>query len=428
MASSVISRTDGLVGEFGIKAPVRVASTASLTLSGEQTIDGVAVSQHAGTSQPPDRVLVKDQSDQTTNGIYAVQQGAWLRSADFDGPEDVARGTLIFVTDGSTNANKIYGVSTANPVIIDGNSASNITFTALSLGNAGDVVGPASAVDGGFAIFDGTTGKLLKSATGSGANLTNATVSNAKLANVATSTIKGRTTAGTGAPEDLTATQATALLNAMVGDSGAGVTKGLVPAASTGNATIAFLRKDGTFAVPAGTGAGTLDTVEDGSTTVSGPTILKFSGATVTESPSGTALVTISETFRGALLALTGDQSVGASGSISWDAATYDTSSFFDHATHPTRLTVPSGVTHVRLSGGADLSGYGTTVIIGINKNGSDAFPGRPVLGAATGALLTFSSPVLVVTAEDYFEFVFSNGGSGTIVNDGSTYFGIEAV
>ena len=52
---------------------------------------------------------------------------------------------------------------------------------------------------------------------------------------MATQTIKGRTTAGTGDPEDLTGTQATALLVDVVGDSGSGGTKGLVPAATSGS-------------------------------------------------------------------------------------------------------------------------------------------------------------------------------------------------
>jgi hypothetical protein len=63
-----------------------------------------------------------------------------------------------------------------------------------------------------------------------------ASFTNAKLATVATATIKGRSTAGTGPVEDLTVTQATALLNPVVGDTGSGGTKGLVPAPAAGDA------------------------------------------------------------------------------------------------------------------------------------------------------------------------------------------------
>jgi hypothetical protein len=77
-------------------------------------------------------------------------------------------------------------------------------------------------------------------------------VTNAKLAQVATATFKGRTTAGTGNSEDLTATQATALLSNMVGDSGSGGSKGLAPAPAAGDAAAGkFLKADGTWAAVA---------------------------------------------------------------------------------------------------------------------------------------------------------------------------------
>lgn len=90
---------------------------------------------------------------------------------------------------------------------------------------------------------------------GAGA-LANDSVTNALLANMAQATIKGRASgAGTGDPTDLTATQATAILNAVVGDSGSGGTKGLVPAPGVGDTAAGkFLKADGTFAVPAGAG------------------------------------------------------------------------------------------------------------------------------------------------------------------------------
>lgn len=72
-------------------------------------------------------------------------------------------------------------------------------------------------------------------------------VTNAKLAPVATATFKGRVTAATGDPEDLTGTQATTLLNTFTS-----LLKGLVPASGGGTAN--FLRADGTFAAPAGGG------------------------------------------------------------------------------------------------------------------------------------------------------------------------------
>ncbi len=78
---------------------------------------------------------------------------------------------------------------------------------------------------------------------------------NAKLATVATATFKGRVGAGTGHVQDLTGTQATTLLDAVVGDSGSGGTKGLVPAPAAGDAAAArFLSAAGTFAaaVPVG--------------------------------------------------------------------------------------------------------------------------------------------------------------------------------
>ena len=59
------------------KAPVRAATTANITLSGPQTIDGVSVV--AGN-----RVLVKNQSSAAQNGIYVAAAGAWSRATDMD--------------------------------------------------------------------------------------------------------------------------------------------------------------------------------------------------------------------------------------------------------------------------------------------------------------------------------------------------------
>ena len=102
----------------------------------------------------------------------------------------------------------------------------------------------------GVGVTDGDKGDIVVS--GSGTVWTLDPVTNAKLDTMATQTFKGRTTAGTGQPEDLTAAQATALLAAVVGDSGSGGTKGLVPAPASGDAAAAkFLAASGLWAAPA---------------------------------------------------------------------------------------------------------------------------------------------------------------------------------
>lgn len=87
MATTFTSRT-GSHPEEGIKAPCVVASSANITLSGEQTVNGVAVV--AG-----DRVLVKSQTDTTENGIYIAATSAWTRATDWNNANDVASGIII---------------------------------------------------------------------------------------------------------------------------------------------------------------------------------------------------------------------------------------------------------------------------------------------------------------------------------------------
>ena len=76
------------------------ATTANITLSGTQTIDGVSVV--AGN-----KVLVKNQTTQSANGVYDVQTGAWTRDPAFNNWTTIP-GMIVTVQSGTTNADTIW--------------------------------------------------------------------------------------------------------------------------------------------------------------------------------------------------------------------------------------------------------------------------------------------------------------------------------
>lgn len=112
MASVTTDRRQGVNSSLAIKVPVKAATTANITLSGEQTIDGVSCTSG-------DRVLVKDQTTGSENGIYDVATSSWSRSPDFDGAYDVTTGTLVKVmAGGTTNGGYFYELTTTGTITI----------------------------------------------------------------------------------------------------------------------------------------------------------------------------------------------------------------------------------------------------------------------------------------------------------------------
>lgn len=117
MASDLTTRLGGARSSLAFKAPCRVATTANIALTGTQTIDGVAVVAE-------DRVLVKDQTDASENGIYICKATGWQRARDFDGTDDVVKGTRVYVHSGSVGSGS-YVVTTADEIEI---GTSDIAF------------------------------------------------------------------------------------------------------------------------------------------------------------------------------------------------------------------------------------------------------------------------------------------------------------
>lgn len=119
--TDTLDRLQGALSTLGTKKPVRVATTANITLSGLQSIDGVTVAED-------DRVLVKDQNDLTENGVFSASTGEWPRTKDFDSPYDFVRGTTVVAAQGTLNVGRIYRVSSADITSI---GEDNIEFTAV---------------------------------------------------------------------------------------------------------------------------------------------------------------------------------------------------------------------------------------------------------------------------------------------------------
>ena len=178
------SYVDAVKTGLDVKDSVKVATTGNLTLSGTQTIDGVSVAAD-------ERVLVKDQTDASENGIYDCKAGAWARSSDFDSNTEVTSGAFTFVEQGTVNADAGFVLTTDGSITVgttdlaftqfsgagsvsagDGLSKSGNTLSADLKANSGLVISggeisidlDASGISGSLGIADGGTNATSASA------------------------------------------------------------------------------------------------------------------------------------------------------------------------------------------------------------------------------------------------------------------------
>jgi len=99
-ASDIPDLTMAKLPGAAYKESVSCATTANITLSGTQTIDGIAVV--AGN-----RVLVKNQTTASQNGIYVVAAGAWTRSLDADNASEIGA-AVVNVDSGTANGGELW--------------------------------------------------------------------------------------------------------------------------------------------------------------------------------------------------------------------------------------------------------------------------------------------------------------------------------
>ena len=125
------SYVDATKQGLDVKDSVRAATTGNITIASDlnvgDSIDGVTLADG-------DRVLVKNQTDASQNGIYTA--GATpARATDFDANSEVTAGAFFFVEEGSTNADSGFIISTDDDITV---GTTDITFTQFS--GAGQLV------------------------------------------------------------------------------------------------------------------------------------------------------------------------------------------------------------------------------------------------------------------------------------------------
>jgi hypothetical protein len=148
--------------------------------------------------------------------------------------------------------------------------------------------------------------------------------------------------------------------------------------------------------------------------------------------------------FSGALVKKGSDQTTAnftaAFTALTWDTETFDVGGWHDTGSNTSRLTVPSGVTHVKLTGAVGISaitGATSSIYLAVFKNGDTNVATRLINMPLVGPLvmsggdyqLSLASGPLAVTPGDYFELVILiTSDTSVTVTAAQSFFAIEAV
>lgn len=229
-------------------------------------------------------------------------------------------------------------------------------------------------------VTDGDKGDITVSSGGTAWSVDDGVISNAKLAAVPTATIKGRATAGDGAPEDLTSAQATALLNSFTAGA-----KGLAPA--SGGGTTNFLRADGAWAAPSSSGG----------------------------LPSATAVGLLIINGEGQTFSYSG----GVRRQLTLTNVLANPSGFYNVATGRYTPTIPG---YYQVSGSVGgLTSSGVT-LPSIRVNGVERFIGGYYSISSVGQVVEVNGTVFLNGTTDYLELWAQQSGSGTTVAQDGGY------
>jgi hypothetical protein len=127
---------DAVKQALDIKDSVRVATTANITIASDlnvgDTIDGVTLADG-------DRVLVKDQSTASENGIY-VAGSSPVRAADANTSAEVTSGMFCFVEEGTVGGDNGFVLTTNDTITLDTTDLTFVQFSGAGQVIAGDAL------------------------------------------------------------------------------------------------------------------------------------------------------------------------------------------------------------------------------------------------------------------------------------------------
>ena len=389
-ANEVATRSyvDASIQGLDVKQSVKVATVANRTLSeleAGQAVDGYTLVEG-------DRILIKEQSTASENGIYTVNSsGAPTRAADANTSSEVTAGLFVFVEQGSTLADTGWVLSTDGTITLGTTGLSFVQFSSAGQVTAGDGITRTGNVlsaklksNGGLVIESGNiavdlgaasiTGTLAVGDGGTGATtLTGYVYGNATGAMTASATIPG--SAITGAMDNVTVGATTRASGAFTTLAANGAVTMTVGTASTSTGT-------GTLVVTGGvgvSGAVTSGSVGTGAVAASGA-VTMTQGTASTSTGTGTLVVTGGVGVSGAVTSgSVGTGAVDASGAVTMTAGTASTS---------------TGTGTLVVTGGVGVSGAVTSGSVG---TGAVAASGAVTMTAGTASTST-GTGTLVVT------------------------------
>lgn len=119
---------------------VNLALTGLLVVDGYQTVAG-------------DRVLAKNQTTASANGIYTAAAGAWTRATDADTSAEVSSGMLTYVENGTTQGGTQWVLSTTGVITLNTTALTFTQFSGASTATAGNGL---TATGNAFNVGSGT--------------------------------------------------------------------------------------------------------------------------------------------------------------------------------------------------------------------------------------------------------------------------------